>query len=553
MPFESFGTYRFVVADYERRLDIWPIVSERYREQYGEDDIIEQAKVSEGLKFIFATLVELFVDKVSSIKSASFFVFVHKNNERSTELLFEQLAGFKIAHPELRADDLAVDRRVYKVILEQLTLNDLTHEEGIDQEIVKYVDRYVRDLGELLYIGNQIYFYKYMISKNDFMKGCLKLTVLENGNVAYVTVPPFMEVLDGIVEQFKEDANYVTDHPFIEALYATINNEFGISCSDAVEILQATNPLQEFGYVDLDQAIQVLSNDPYNYSKEGLEKFYAGLTISMNNALSVEDSFLRSQNNNRYLYRPILEVNINGSKYYKLGGAKYMESYSSIVRYSLPYGQLPKEWLTSKSLRKLMGQAQNNNDKTLEDPICNMLSQRNLVYDRNIKSLLTKNYSRNFPIEIKGVGEIDIIFFQFIAGKCNLFVCECKNNRFRDDFYNWRRDYSNFLKSYEAQLSRKVEFVKDNLEKIKYHFVRKTSDQNLFDGFDLEVHGIFIVNAPTLYMYDGVVEVYNYKTFPEFLDGTYQRVIFLLNNEDEGNEVQLKYPYLRNLREMIYK
>ena len=52
-------------------------------------------------------------------------------------------------------------------------------------------------------------------------------------------------------------------------------------------------------------------------------------------------------------------------------------------------------------------------------------------------------------------------------------------------------------------------------------------------------------------MYNVIVEVNNYKTFPEFLDGNYRRIIYLLNDEENG-EIKLAYPYIRNLRKIIY-
>src|SRR5690606_7316011 len=102
----------------------------------------------------------------------------------------------------------------------------------------------------------------------------------------------------------------------------------------------------------------------------------------------------------------------------------------------------------------------NTHDKVLQLPITNILSAKNHPYEIDIKNFVASN-KQNINID-NTIGDIDILFLDLQNKK--IYVCECKHNRSRLDYNNWKRDYSNFKSKYEKQLSRKVEWAKQNIE-----------------------------------------------------------------------------------------
>jgi hypothetical protein len=439
MPFEIFNKFRLVVSDYNARDRIWGDLSRSYIDEFDKNKVVDASEIDTRLKWVFRYLAQLFEQKLKIYNEAAFFMFVHVNNESTTELLFEQINGYVINHPTIRADDLAVDRRVYKIILEQFTKIDLFSSGFIDALILDNVEKYEKWLGELLYIGSYIYFMKDLIAQNKFYEHSIVLTINGEGYFSFTLTQPFNSVIDCLTEQFKEDSNYKVGLDYSPNLFDLLSDIYGIDVYEVLSVLLDGGIEHEFSFIKLHRALKYLDG-LYGYRPREVFEFLSGLILGRHNALSIEDTYLRSQHIDRYFYRPILKVKVNGETLFKIGPFKLRESITSLGYNAIPYGHLPKEWLRFKKVKKLMGGIQNNHDAVLENPVEKELIIRGIPYDRNIKSFTTDNSSQNINFE-KDTGEIDLLFVLRRDEGWVLYVCECKNNRFRDDFYNWQRDY----------------------------------------------------------------------------------------------------------------
>ena len=212
---------------------------------------------------------------------------------------------------------------------------------------------------------------------------------------------------------------------------------------------------------------------------------------------------------------------------------------------AIPYNIFPIEW---SKITIISGHIKNkikNNDKLLEDRIENILKNNEIPFERNIK---TFEYERNKYINLlkNGVGEIDYIFINSVNN--TLYICECKNNRIRFDSCGWRRDYSKFEDDYENQLGRKLSWAMDNVEIIVKHFARKF--ERIPNWRDLKVEGVFLINAPTLYMYDSpfvTLTLYNLKNLIE------NKLKFEIIHVTDiyNNKFDLCLPYFKNANKRI--
>lgn len=270
------------------------------------------------------------------------------------------------------------------------------------------------------------------------------------------------------------------------------------------------------------------------------------MTISSENALSIEECILRNQHENRISYRPIIQLSIDTQKYWVIGNGKWSESLATLTTNAIPFGKCPHEWLKYTEIEKFIRKVSNHHDKVLEDPIESSLVEHGIKYDRNLKAL-RRSVSEYVRIDQAGVGEIDFIFID--EENEILYILECKHNRSRFDMFNWRRDYENFKNYYELQLEKKISWCRENINVINYHFTKKYNDQSLNINHFL-IRGTFIINAPTIYMLNGKFRAFTIKNFKDLLNGEYVDRIFLLKYEN-GKETLIRHPYFDNLRNRL--
>lgn len=127
-------------------------------------------------------------------------------------------------------------------------------------------------------------------------------------------------------------------------------------------------------------------------------------------------------------------------------------------------------------------------------------------------------------------------------------IADCKHLLTRYDAANQKNDFNAFTKgdkSYNKTIANKVNWFKKNQHLLTEHFSNKFNKNVDIDDFTVE--GIFVINTPTLYMYNAEYRIYTLSQLPEVLDGSYADPVFLVHIDNEESEtlINVKYPYFR--------
>lgn len=543
MPFVEIHKYRIVLADQSRGQEIESLITEQYVAKFGTEGTKNPKEISIQLKSNFKFIINLFESTIEEKLSASFFMFVHLNYENLSNLHWDQLNGFNPEPYGVNKSNLAIHGRVYGIIIEQFVKYKLYHVDSIDTEIHKYEKEYIKHLELLLYLGICIYNGKEFVAHNNLFPGCMELIILDN--LLNIRFDSYYKLISNYAHS--DSAKHLPYHNLIgiiDGLIEVLNCEFQIDFYSAIMAICQTGFGTDFDYFSLDESLEQIATGIGSHVRD-LKIFYSGLTLSKKNVLTTEDTVLRSQKNERFLYRPILSLIINEKKVYKTSQATVFESVRAMSVSAFGYGYYPKEWRVSKKVSKYFGELMNSNDLILQDKICEIIKENKRCFDYSINSLITDNKSCNLNIVKNEPGEIDIIYLDIMRNEVKIYLCECKNNRYRDDLHNWTRDYSNFINKYEDQLTRKITWAKSNKQNILIHFEKKYNikDKSL-RNIPTKVIGLFLLNSATIYMYDGIYTVFTIKSFEEFIKGKFERQYFIIKN---GNEKKVEYPYFRNL------
>lgn len=530
--------------DYSFRSKYWRFLSDYFIKFYGRKKIDDPYWVQKILINCFGLLSYNFRDLLKKERRASFYIFVHNFHENSVILWKESIEN----NPELDVtQDFSKVRRILKLILEEATLLDLKGTENFGTEIMANYRIYTKLLEELLYIGIWFFIFSEYAAKSKLFPNSISLAI-EGNDLVINENQPYNSLYRYIESDIpNHDEEVVVDNN-IERIKQVFSDSLGIDYNILGSILSepGADPRSRFGLINLDMTKDNICQT-YGFNRTYVDDFYAGLTLSKNNTLFLDQRVLTNQDNHRIVYRPILRLRIDDSYYEMIGYYKWIESLTLLSTNSIPWGIGPEEWTKYEPILKLFTKIQNYHDKILENPVKEKLTENNYFYDSNIKTIITDDRN-NFHLDREGIGEIDIIYINEVQEK--IIICECKHNRSRFDFNNWRRDYSNFKDSYEPRLDKKVKWASENTTLIHQHF------HNKFRGFEpnitaYSVIGIFIINAPTIYMYDGNYKAYTLHDFNNLLHDEYISPTFRFIYPETGLTYDIQHPFFQNIDELI--
>ncbi len=230
---------------------------------------------------------------------------------------------------------------------------------------------------------------------------------------------------------------------------------------------------------------------------------------------------------------------MEGAEYWLVGAEKWREGLSSLVANAIPFGVCPAEWLAYEPVKEFVDQVRDGHDKVLERPLATILAQRGLTFEANLKAV--QNGKQTVSLVVPGVGEMDLLFIDPKAK--TLYVGECKHNRSRFDAAGWRLDYQRFVRDYERKLAGKVAWATQHLTAIAAHFSFTTKQPVDLTGYRVE--GIFLINAPTLYMYDGPYRTFTISAFRRLVNGHYRQPKFRYTPPGQQVVHLLARPYFK--------
>lgn len=535
---------KVVLADFSYKDKYWPILSNLVFEKFGTTQINEPNLVQETLKECFSALCGIFKEKISEEKRASFYIFCQNLHEDSIDLFQLQLRKIPL---NINEEYFASSRRVLKIILEQSTKLDLVGTPNFLSEINENTETYTSLLEELLYIGSWCLVISENTARSQLFDTSTGIQII-NDELNILTHQPYPELFKYVFYDMpRHDSKVALSDSMIE-FKNIVEENFGVKYDDLASFIhqQLQSPIYRFGLSKIENLKTAILKE-LKCDENFINDFYAGLTVNKDNCLSIEKCFFNNQSEFRFTYRPILELNVDGQIYNLIGYNKWIESMSLLSTNAFPFGLYPTEWKRHKKIKEFVQKTDNTHDKILEDPIISILNEKAFFNDSNVESFEQPN-SQNINIK-NTVGDIDVIFID-VEFKL-IYVCECKHNRSRHDMNNWRRDYANFKQKYESQLERKIEWVEENKGIVETHFQHLYTEEFKENLAEFDVRGIFIINAPTIYMYNGKYRAMTITDINDLLNREYTDLKFEFTNEKNGEKTLIEYPYFDNVKRLM--
>lgn len=537
MPLLQIGELKVVVPNQTYKNKYWPIVTKHVKNKYGTKEITDANEVQQILKECFQILCNEFNSLIKQLPNASFFIFVQALHEDSIEIWKHQLSGPKF---QINQEEFAGSRRIMKYILEQGCTIDMKGHPFFFKEICEQMQSYTKHLDELIYIGSWSFAISEYIARSQICPHSINIQVQKEELNILINVP-FNSLFNYIFEDKDRHKSSVVVSKCIYELEEILTKDVGLNLSHISGFL--SNQLQDkkyrFGAFKIDELLSDL-HDTFGYPKKTLAQFYSGLIVKRENVLSIDQSILKTQDERRYMYRPILQYKIDGEDYFCCGAHKWSESMTQLATNSFPFGQFPSEWKSIPGLNNFIKKVMNTHDKVLEDPAIDTIKKHELKFDRNITHLKKAN-NQNISLVKANLGEIDLAFIN--EQELIIYIAECKHNRSRYEFYNWNRDIKNFREKYEAQLRNKSNWVQENklefLEHLELVHNCVISNKNKY-----RIVPLFIINAPTLYMYDSDFLVVTLHDLNLLLEGKHKTIQF--NGELNGKPISFLPPYFQN-------
>lgn len=548
MPGYIIESKRVIISDDKYKDIYWTELSELLKEKFfqGELEVSDPKIVEEILKFSFNFFCQKLEANIQKEKRFSFYLFCHNLHEDSIDLYLKQTEGFKLSIDE---EKFAASRRILKIILEQSTKYNLNGTPNFFLEMQENMFDYSTLLEELLYIGEWAFVSSEYLARVQLFPRAIGIKYDEkNKEIAFLTYQPYPLFFSYIFKDLPNHDSKVALSDCIDDFKSIIEDKYSIKYDDLCyfvsEILQ--NPQNRLGVTVLPEIVKIVkanTSADHNF----LDSFYAGLTITKLNALSIEECFYKNQDIYRHTFRPVLEYSIEGKKFHIIGANKWGESLTLMTINCFPFGIFPPEWKVNRDLKKYIELIDNTHDKVLQDPISDLIKSKQFPFEVDIKSFQSvKNQFINID---NTIGDIDILFLDLTNKK--IYVSECKHNRSRFDYNNWKRDYSNFKDKYEKQLKRKVDWALNNVDVIQNHFKLRRTDPIDVELNHFEVVGIFIINAPTIYMYNSLYKCYTIHDFGRLLENENPYPDFLIMAEDTDKVYTIQHPYFENIEKQI--
>ncbi|SDF16079.1 hypothetical protein SAMN05216464_113160 [Mucilaginibacter pineti] len=520
--------------------EYWPLISAPAGERHGTEKVTEAGAVQEALKASFSTCGTLFTKTLAQETRASFYLYVQHLLENTCEIYEDIIAGKEVP---VNKSEFANVRRTLRIILEQSVTLELQGHRNFMAEIRANVKHYIGQLERLLYLGYQAFLISQEIARSQLFPKSIMIDVDKQGLLAMTALPPYNQLFAYLERDMpKHDKSVVLYHNINELI--AIWQELGADYGELTSFManQIGRPVFRISVMPKEVYYQEIANKFGDAGGVAID-FYEGLMVTAQNVLSFEDCILRSQDIRRFMYRPLAEISIDGTKYIIAGIKRWKESLATLTTNALPWGHVAEEWKKHKKIKAFVQHLSSTHDDILENAAVVLLKKKQFVQDKSVKSL-RQHKGNNLNIDkIPGVGEIDLVFAD--QEKKILYIAECKHNKSRFDYFNWKRDYTAFIEKYETQLSNKLTFAKGNTERILVH-LEVVNDIEIADKNKYLAKGIFLINAPTIYMYDAAYPALTLHNLGELLSDAYVIPAFAFAMPD-GREGLVEQPYFRNL------
>ena len=523
--------------EYENhREKYWTALSKYIIDRYGDETVEEHEEVQQILLDSFNYLVAMFRDLIHEETTVQFFNHVFFLNEQSWEFLVKTRDGYSFGN--IKEVDFSRYRRILKLILEQGCDLDLTWgNQPTPEEILRFENK----IQKLFYLGTWIYTFADYIAYHKMVKNSKVIDFNKEAHIAVHWKEPYNFVYDSLFPNLETDyVNAIVEENATEKLRDAINNCFGIDFNLAVSLIIQ---VKKHFSAELTQTIEpyvlpinLVGN--FDISSETANCFYNGISISRNNKMTIEDAILKPYSTERYMYRPILIYKINNVERALVGEGKVAESMYVLATNAISWNTIPTDWKKNKCMVKYMSKKGNEHDSLLEDKIQEILLRLKIPFCRNVKSFKRPGQN-NINIDNALAGEIDFIIIN--SNNQKIYVADSKYNKAKYEAVGYRTDNSNFIDKYEAQLLKKVKWINENKNIVQDHFNMIYIGHQI-DLTEYTIEGLFFINTPTFYMFNGKYKALTIDKTEGYLNGTFDFPA-LKYSRDNHHDIVINHPY----------
>lgn len=516
----------------------WSSLSSYIIDKYGKKEFTEHNQVETILIDCFQFLVNEFKYLILEETTTSFFNYVFYLNEESWEFLVKTREGLSFG--EIDENDFSRYRRILKLILEQgCDINLKWGKFPTSQEV------YLMDckIQKLFYLGSWFYTFADYISFQKMISNAKKINFDDDNLIGVYWQRHYENSYNELFPKIGSDyVNGAFDESAIQELKKAVNSCFEIDYDFACGIIfEIKKSFSESKLQTIEPYILPINlSNHFKIDRRAAEWFYDGLSISRENKRPIEEVIYKPYSTERYMYRPILIYQIEGISRALVGEGKFVESIYVLATNAISWNTIPLEWRKNKCMLKYMSHKGNEHDSILEDKVENILNKRGLRFVRNIKSFKRPNQN-NVNIDNSTAGEIDFIIIHSSVKK--LIVADSKYNKAKYEAVGYRTDNTNFITVYEPKLKKKIDWVFDIKSIVQEHFKIVYNIQDL-DLSDYEVVGLFFINTPTFYMFNGRYKALTLSQLDVYLSEDYKEIKIPYTNSG-GVEIVIEHPYFK--------
>ena len=538
VEFENYSIYRASYdAEPKYRVPLSKLIIENF--DIGPYDEPTTIRV---LRFCYSHFIDHFKWSCAGITSIRFYQYILSQHEQAIEISL--FYPGQMLPEALDMEYIALYRRMLKMILEQACeINLITpqNEEEIDwNEFNGLIDNFY-------YLMSMIFTCAQSIAQQDMVEDVINITFDASELFVIGNKHHYDKIMRQIMEgQGAHYFKHVHDEKGLKDLHSAFETCFGIKNDEIRHLIASIHEQLKpqggqycgFGWETLTQNMVLLFGTDLNSA----EQFFKGLTLNRENKMPLENLILRPQNINRYLYRPILIWNIDGSDYAVLGANAYAETMVQLVSNCIPWGKASDEWLNNKCFKQYVHSKEDEHDKWLDDALEQSLNSVNIINYRNVKRIETN--TGGVSLLTNGIGEIDSI--AIVKAQSKIYIIDCKHLQSRFDIVSQKNDYSNFVQKYDPQIKRKTEWVINNKHLLAEH-LNITKPEITVDITNYTVEGVFVINTPTFYMYNSPYRIYTVDIAARVFTGELVDASFIINYSDGDTLVmhEVSYPYFK--------
>lgn len=514
-------------------------------QKFGHKAIADPAMLGFILEDCYDWCARQFTGIISVIDDKLFVEYLFGYHESSVKLWTRVLGGEDLYQTiGIKEDDLAMNRRIFKLALEQTCDVTYTHLSKATPAILKQYDEVIEDL---LFLGAELIGFAQYLAEMRMIQGTLQLDIDADGYLRLTRPPAIEAVFSKLVEVMNEDFKYgIFDEKGVDDMKDALKNCMGIDYDFAghqiVHIKKHHSP-QGWEFQTIEPGILIQNQVTLGASQQNAADFYNGLTFSRQNKLPIKDSVYKVNAMERHLFRPILVIDENGKERQLIGVQKWAESITVLATNGFQWSKAANEWKNNPCFVKYLDRKSEEHDSLLEDEVVKVLDHLHLPYDRNILSF-SDGAKSSVKIDVQGIGEMD---FVWADPKRNVIVvADCKYNRARYDMLSFSADYSNFKQTYERKIANKVTWVQQNKDLVCKHLARKYPGLSI-NAAACRVEGMFIINTPTFYMVNGAVKTVCFFRLAEFIDNNYMPPNLAVSEKSaRGWRIKvIDYPYFK--------